>query len=253
MLKLEQKDFKGFIQDLKNRKSKFIVDRKRTVSSLIMGGKYFALSRNKNHIAKDEKKTEIISLFAQVAKSVTKFIMSNNLEVKRISQRHPSSDTARLKYYNMKIGSEFYYVDVAHCYWRIAFLKKYITPRLYESVLKKPELKIYRNMALACIVASRSREYYDNGVKILEITEERSLFKTIYDNIRFTSYNLMGDISKEVEKNFIAYRTDGIMVTKPALGKVQEMLKSAEFDYTVTLCRKLDNANYYHGKKVKKM
>ncbi|MEM4271258.1 MAG: hypothetical protein QXO70_04160 [Candidatus Pacearchaeota archaeon] len=253
MLKLEQKEFKGFIKDLKDRKSKFIIDTKRTVSSIIMGGKFFALSRNKNHIGKDEKKTEIISLFAQVAKSVTSHIEKNNFTVERIPQRHPSSDTNRLKYAKMKIGAEFWYVDVSHCYWRIAFLRKYITPKLYENVLKKPELKIYRNMALACIVAPRKRQYFDDGEMILEITEERGLWKMIYDNIRFTSYNLMGDISKQVEKNFIAYRTDGIMVTKPALPKVKKMLTDAGFAYTVTRCIKIDDGHYYYGKKVKKI
>jgi len=253
MLKLEQKDFNGFVKELKDRKSKFIIDRKRTVSSVIMGGKFFALSRNKNHIGKDEKKTEIISLFAQVAKAVTSYIEKNEFNVEKIPQRHPSSSTNRIKYSKMKIGSEFWYVDVSHCYWRIAYLRKYITPKLYENVLKKPELKIYRNMALACIVAPRRREYYDNGKMLLEVSEERTLWKRVYDNIRFISYNLMGDISKQVEKNFIAYRTDGIMVTKPALSKVKKLLSESGFDYTVTRCIKIDDGHYYYGKKVKKI
>jgi hypothetical protein len=253
MLKLEQKDFKGYIKDLDERKSRFIVDKKRTVSSLVIGGKYFALSRNKNEISKGEKKTEIISLIAQVSKSVTSFIIKNGLEVTKIYQKHPSSDTNRIKYSKMKVGSEFWYVDVAHCYWRISYLRNYITKRLYENVLKKPELKLYRNMALACIVASRTREYHDDGKKILEISEDKTLQKIIYDNIRFTCYNVMGEISREVYKNFIAYRTDGIMVTKPAVNTVKKMLSEFGFDYTVVKCIKISDTQYYYGKKIKKM
>lgn len=255
MLQLETKDFKGYIKELKVSKSKFIIEKKRTVSSLLMGGKYFALSRNRNHIAKDENKKEIISLFAQVAKSITKFIMNSGLMIEEIHQIHPSSGTSRMKYAKMKVGAEFYYVDVAHCFWRIAFLKGYITPKLYQNILNKPELKIYRNMALACIVASRSREYVEDGVTVLEVSEERTLFKMIYNNIRFTSYNVMGGIAEEVENNFIAYRTDGIMVTKPAVKKVGELLKEQGFDYTVTPCFKIDDGYYYFGKgkKIKKI
>lgn len=253
MLKLEHKDFKGYIQDLDSRKSKFIVERKRTVSSLIMGGKHFALSRNKNHITKGEKKTEIISLFAQVAKSVSNYILANNFDIEKVYQVHPSSDTNRSKYKSMKIGAEFWYVDVSHCYWRIAFLQKYISKRLYENVLKKPELKTYRNMALACIVASKSRTYHEDGKITLDITEDKALWKTVYDNIRFTSYNVMGDCATSVYKYFIAYRTDGIMVTRPALKKVKTMLKDAGFNYTATRCIKIDENQYYFGNKVKRI
>lgn len=253
MLKLEQKDFKDYVKSLELSKTKFIVDRKRNVKSLIIGGKFFALSKNKNHTAKNDDKKEMVALMGQVSKAASRYIVKNNFYVEKIKQRHASSITNRDKFRSMKIGDEFYYIDIAHCYWRIAFLHKYISQKLYEGVLSKPKLKQYRSMALACIIAPRSRSYYDKGKMILEVSEERSLWKTIYDNIRFTSYNIMGDCAMEVEKNFIAYRTDGIMVTKPAVKKVQDFIKAAGFDYTVTRCIKVDASHYSNGTKVKKM
>jgi hypothetical protein len=156
----------------------------------------------------------------------------------------------------MKIGDKFYYIDISHCYWRIAYLKNYISKKLYENVLKKPELKIYRNMALACIVAPKKRQYFKNGEMILEISEDKELWKIIYDNIRFTSYNIIGNISssEDIKKYFIAYRTDGIMVTKPALKFVENMLKQHNLDYKVYNCVKVDDNHYYFdSKKVKKI
>lgn len=251
MLTLEKKDFKDYVKNLRTTNTKFIIDSKRTVSSLIMGGKYFALLKNKNHTAKNENKREMLTLMSQVSKNVTKFIINNGYTVERIPQRHPSLDTNRIKYSEMKVGDEFFYVDISHCFWRIAYLKKYITPKLYENTLKKPELKTFRNMSLACIVASRKREYVENGITVLEITEERGVFKTLYDNIRFICYNTMGDLAREVPNHFVAYRTDGIMVTKPALKKVKDSLKESGFDYTVISCLKLDD-DYYHYSKDKK-
>ena len=63
----------------------------------------------------------------------------------------------------------------------------------------------------------------------------------------------MGEISREVYKNFIAYRTDGIMVTKPAVNTVKKMLSEFGFDYTVVKCIKISDTQYYYGKKIKKM
>lgn len=252
MLKLERNEFKDFVNDLDNRGSVFVIEKKRTVNHLIMNRKYLAISKNKNHIAKGEQRKEVISLFAQVSKMINKYIIENNFTVKMVRQRHSSSDTNRGKFQKMKVGSEFYYIDVAHCFWRIAFLNGYINEKYYENVLKKPELKTYRNMALACIVAPRTMEYHAHG-KSFEISEDKTLWRIIYDNIRFTSYNLMGDLARHIPNFFIAYRTDGIMVTKPAVKKVKDLLESAGFEYRITKCRKVDDGHYLHGSKVKKI
>jgi hypothetical protein len=135
-------------------------------------------------------------------------------------------------------------------------LKNYISKKLYEDVLKKPELKIYRNMALACIVAPKKRKYYKNGELFIEISEDKELWKVIYDNIRFTSYNIVGEIANnnQVKKYFIAYRTDGIMITKPALKIVEIFLKKFNLEYKIYNCLKIDDNHYFFdSKKVKKI
>ncbi len=151
----------------------------------------------------------------------------------------------------MRTGTTFYYVDISHCFWRIAYLKGYITKRLYESVLKQPELKTARNIALACIVASKWRKYVVNGVFRCEITEDRTLQRVIYDNIRFTCYNTMGMIASFIEKNCIAYRTDGIMVDKVGLPKVKKLIRAQNFEYTVQECVKIDEVTYLSAGRTK--
>jgi len=254
--KIDNKSFDGYKKSLSAQKRTFIVEKKRNVRSIILGKKYIILQKNKNQIKNDNvKKSKITSLFAQVAKGVNSYIIKSGLTVDKINQENPSSYTNRKKYRLMKDGAKFYYIDIAHCYWRISFLLNYISENLYKSVLNAPDLKLYRNMALACIIAPKGREYYSRGVKILEIHEDKTLNRIIYDNIRFTAYNLMGSIKIELGEHCIAYRTDGIMVdNKKSLEMVKELITISNFDYTVTECTKIDEINYRYGdKKVKKM
>lgn len=254
MLKLEKKEFAKYVAQLEQRGVTFILEKKRSVSNIIMNGTYFALSKNKNHSAKkDKKKKEVISLFSTVAKNINKHILKKDFNIQTIEQRYNSTYTNREKYAKMKTGATFYYIDVAHCFWRIAFLKEYISTHLYQSVLKKKELKMYRNMALACIVAPKSRDYYIGGSHILNVSEDKSMYRTIYDNIRFTSYNLMGEASEITERFCIGYRTDGIMVTRPAIKKVKDHLKDNGFDYKIVKCCKIDDKHFYYGNRVVKM
>ena len=116
---------------------------------------------------------------------------------------------------------------------------------MYESILEKPHLKTYRNMALACIVAPASRDYYINGEKVLEIEEDKNLHRLIYDNIRFTCYNLMGDIASVVgEEYVIGYRTDGIMVLPEKREEVISLIQEQDFMCTEKKIIKVDDYFY---------
>jgi hypothetical protein len=256
MRKIESKVFGGYVKSLADQRRTFIVEKKRSVKSILIGTKYIILQKNKNQLKNDKvNKTRITSLFAQVAKCVNAYIIKSELTVKKIKQIGTSSYTNRKKYRLMKDDAKFYYVDIAHCYWRIAFLRDYISETLYKNILETEDLKLYRNMALACIVAPKGREYWIRGEKILEIYEDKTLHRIVYDNIRFTAYNLMDIIKKEVDEHCIAYRTDGIMVdSKKGLEMVKKLITEHNFSYTVTECTKIDELTYKYGNaKTKKM
>ena len=42
----------------------------------------------------------------------------------------------RLLFDSLPIGTRFYYADVKQCYWRIAYLKGYISEYFYKKVRK---------------------------------------------------------------------------------------------------------------------
>jgi len=259
MRKIDNKTLNKYVDSLAKQRRTFIIENKRKVNSILVKGKAVILNKGKPSALKNKKKNrEVINLISQVAKNVNQYISSciidKGINVPQVRSRHSSTYTNRKMYREMAEGERFYYVDISHCFWRIALLKKYITKQLYENTLKKDEFKAYRNIALACIVAPRSRKYFVFGQFMCEISEWKVLHQRIYDNIRFTAYNLMGDIRSEVNRYCIGYRTDGIMITDnpKVLKRVQELITKKGFSYKVTECYKIDELFYQYGDNDKK-
>ncbi len=238
---------------MSEQRRKFIIEGKRDVRTIIIGKKHVIHHRKRKLLSEKKDNARITSLIGQVSKAVNNFLIKNDFQVEKVPQHFQSTGTNRRKYNRMKEGTVFYYVDISHCFWRIAFLKNYIGERLYKNVLEKPGLKLYRNMALGCIVSEKWREYYNNGKFVIKITEDRTLHQRVYDNIRFTCYNLMGYAASLTVKNCIAYRTDGIMVDKAGLPKVKKLIRAQNYDFTVKECIKVDNLSYLSGGRTKKM
>jgi hypothetical protein len=255
MRKINRDTLDKYISQLSDNGRSFIVCRKRNTSSIMMRGKNILLQKGSTAIKKEDNKnkSKVTSLISQVAKNINNYIIKNNLEVKPVKQVYSSTLINRDKWKSIKVGGTFNYIDIAHCFWRIAYQQFYISERLYFKTLETPELKIYRNMALACIVAPNIREYYIRGIKVNEIKEDKSLHSIIYNNIRFISYNLMGDLSEAVGKSFISYRTDGIMVDKKATKIVKQLLEEQCFDYRVEECVKINELEYKHKGVIKKI
>ncbi len=236
----------------------FSVEFKRSVSCVFVRNKAVMLTQSKTMLKSKEKNDKetmikINSLINQVAKSVNRFIVASNFEVNKLKQYYPALDTNRIKWSKMKAGDEFYYIDISHCYWRIGYMHGYINEKLYQNILKKPEIKQYRNMSLALIIAPRGRDYWVRGKWKMRIQEDKTLYSIIYNNIRFTCYNVLGEMNKLFKQHSIGYRTDGIMVTKPAVSKVKKYLADNGFDYTVEKCTKINDGHYLIGTKVKRM
>jgi len=244
--KVEKNSFDLYVSNFITTGKSFVVETKRNVNSLYYRQQLVLMTKNKNKRFKNNKSQikTIINLFAQVQKNINIYIKQVDFIIIKVEKRFGSSKTDREKWRKMEDGEVFYYIDISHCFWRIAFLKGYIGKNLYEKVLTQPELKVQRNMSLALIVAPRERTYYRYGVRIANIIEDKRMYRTIYDNIRFIAYNMMGDCMEVSKNNFIAYRTDGIMIDKAAINKVKKLIDDKGFNYTVKQCFKKDNHHY---------
>ena len=248
MLELDYDNLKQFKTNLLNRKIPFIIERKRNSVVFISNGKKIAKAESKNTISHTKKSetTNILSLFANVKKSINKHIIANGLQINQLEKKYDSTFTNRLLFDSLPIGTKFYYLDVKHCYWRIAYLNGYISEKYYEKILENPDLKIYRNMALSCIIAPKSVEYYQNGELVNVITEDTGIYHTIYENIRFKAWNLFGTLCFEKigKEKTIGYYTDGIMVLLDNVEIVKTTLSRNKLQFRITKCIKTNERQW---------
>jgi hypothetical protein len=248
MLELNFENLKQFKENLLNRKIPFTIEKKRNEVVFVSNGKRIAKAESKNtisHANKDETRN-ILSLFANVKKSINKHLVENGLEINKIEKKYDSTFTNRLLFDSLPIGTSFYYLDVKHCYWRIAYLNGYISENYYKKILENPDLKIYRNMALSCIIAHKTIEYYENGQLTNIIEEDTGIYHTIYENIRFKAWNLFGSLCFEKigKEKTIGYYTDGIMVLLDNVATVKTTLTRNKLQYTITKCIKTNHRQW---------
>jgi hypothetical protein len=242
MIALDNNDLQQFKLNLLKRKIPFTIEKKRNEVVFISNGKRIAKAERLNtisHVDKNETRN-VLSLFSNVKKSINKFILKNNFNIPITEKKYDSSFSNRLLFDSLPIGTQFYYLDVKHCYWRIAYLNGYISENYYKKILENPDLKIYRNMALSCIIAPKIVEYYSNGDLINVIEEDTQIYHTIYENIRFKAWNLFGSLCFEKigKEKTIGYYTDGIMVFKEDVDKIKATLSRHKLQYKLTKCIK---------------
>lgn len=244
MLPLSKHEFDDFKENLCRRKKTFTVESKRGIKTIVMHNKRIAKLHRKSSLMFLEKKEvkDILSLFAIVKRSVNQKLIRDNFQVKEVEKRYTSSFTNKELFNSMNIGDEFYYIDVKHCYWRLAYLMGYITEFYYDKTKNNPSIKLYRNMALACIIAPNIVEYYKEGEYLHTIEEDIEMYDKVYSAIRHTSWNIFGSLAHERlgKFNCIAYYTDGIMVFKKDVAMVSTILARQKLKHRVIHCKKVE-------------
>lgn len=248
MLELDFNDVEKFKQNLVGRKLTFRVERKRNETSFLVNGKRIAKANQRNSVntSQNHNSKLILNIFASVKKSINRYLEKSNFTYDKKEKIYNSSFINRILFDELPNGSVFYYIDVKHCYWRIAYLNGYISESYYNKILKDPELKLYRNMALSCIIAPRIIDYYENGSYRHTIQEDTQVYQDIYENIRFTAWNLFGKLCFEKigKENTIGYFTDGIMVFEKDVNLVKTTLSRAKLQFKVVKCIKVKHKHY---------
>lgn len=261
-----KEDFDIFAQNLARNNAIYCIEEKRARKVLIHAGRTMAIhaggksSRPQSDFNKslserkqDLKQTrQVLALISAVKKDFTSHIIRNKIVIPQVEQIYGSSWQNQSKWIDMPKNSKFWYVDVNHCYWRIAYLLGYISERLYKQTLVKDDMKLYRNMALACVVAGKARKYFRGSEKIMEFHESTDLYVRMYDNIRYTAYNIMGRIAEATRDKCLGYKVDGIMVDSEYLEVVKTMLDEENLFYKVKDCQKINGQMHTLGDDVRK-
>jgi hypothetical protein len=169
-------------------------------SELIFDGRHKVYGSKQNNFPPSK-----IFLFNLVKRDVVKFVQDNSFDVS------PKQKTTE---YNFKYDPDIGTVtatDLNHAYWRIAYVKGYISKRTYEYGLDE-KCKSLRLATLSVLGREKSFDKYVNGQFVAKIItqEADALLRSIYDDIRYSCFYMMYELSIMLGEDFDCWKTDCI-------------------------------------------
>ena len=120
-------------------------------------------------------------------------------------------------------------IDINNAYWSIAYRKGYISEKTYLKGIEKKEYKVARLSALSTLGKERTYRVYETGKwKSVEIKKQDNDLIEIYNDIRYTTFSLMYEISLILKNEFHSWKTDCIFCTDNELiiNKVTQIIES---------------------------
>ena len=192
----------------------------------------------------DLQSKEAKKLMKLVRASVTRYLKKNNYIVAPVKKEYPVVFTNRFFWDSIPPNTEFYIIDAKHAYWRIAYLLGYISKKTYDKYADNNDLKTAKNISLAILNSTIKCEYFISDEKITEIECDISLYRQVYDNIRYFSYNMCGKLRNDLDNACFAYRTDGVFLLKPGLHKAKKIFEENNLLYKIEKYTKIDNKSY---------
>lgn len=242
----------AYLQTVARGGRSYRIIQKHSRAEVYLGQKLIMKGDNKPNIVRQKITGAQLNLHGQVAKSIEKFIIQNKNNIEVVEKKYPRTSLVNKDLWkSLRVGQEFYYVDANHCFWRIAYLKGYITEAIYNRANANKDLKLTRNKALACTTSQVKVSYFnEEGKHINTIIENRNLYQRVFQNIRFTSYNLVADIYFAMPSVAIGYRTDAVMVLKEGLEAAKKYFEDHNMPYDIDKCVKKDNKTFINTVKL---
>lgn len=158
---------------------------------------------------RNERFKEGLYLFNMVKKDVERFLDENGL-IEPYYELPVNFSNTTYDYSNNIIG-----MDINNAYWSVAHLKGYISKKTYDKGLEQKDgMKSIRLSCLSTLGKSRMYSVYENGEYVgeEEVNDDEDL-RTIYDDIRYSTYGVMNEIAEELGDDFCCWKTDCIFFT----------------------------------------
>lgn len=236
-----ESDINKYIEYLKKEKRDFVVRTSNSQKKVITDQKRNFGYSYRGYLSSDEMKK--LWVYSAVKKEVLYYV--NNADVlefigKRIS---PQRRNCQL-YKELAVGYDFAGIDMNHAYWRMAYLKRYISYDLYAKLVTE-EYKLVRNKSLACLTSKIRVETYEKGVLIKDIDEGDPVLLELYEDIRQSTYSLLEDIADRIgDEYFLKFHTDCLYVLPEKAEIVKEALISSNMLITPFKCLKVTDDCY---------
>jgi hypothetical protein len=149
---------------------------------------------------------KLICLFSMVLKDVTNF-----LNVNPYINIPPKVNTAEFNYFYDDSFGKLTATDLDHAFWRIAYVKGYITKKTYNKGLPTSG-KAIRLASLSVLGRGKKFDRYVDGVFVenVQIKKPDTTLQKVYVDIRYSCYYMMYEISQLLKDDFESWRTDCI-------------------------------------------
>lgn len=155
---------------------------------------------------KNERFKEGLYLFGMVKRDVLNYIAENG-SIEPYMELPVNYSNKNFDYSNNLIG-----LDIDNAYWSVAKLKGYITKKTYDKGLEQKDgMKSIRLSCLSTLGKSRVYNVYEDGVYVGdEKVKEDTDLQNIYNDVRYSTYGVMLEISELLGEDFCSWKTDCI-------------------------------------------
>lgn len=201
------RQFKNFSADrtlkrLIGGKHSFSIRKGSEVNQIIFGKNHYLFATENRNFPKNK-----LFLFKLVNDDVKKFL-KDNPDIELPPQKKTQNFNLE---YDVEKGI-LTATDLDHAYWRIAYVKGYISKKTYEHGIKDENSKTIRLATLGVLGTEQKYDRYENGqyVETYIHRKENKAMKNIYKDIRLTCYYMMYLLSVELGEDFESWQTDCI-------------------------------------------
>lgn len=214
----------NFLDKLIRGKGSFVLRKGTEVNELIFDNKLTIFSCGRKNFPPD-----MIYMFKVVRDDVKRYLKQNP-----IVSLPPIVEVSKYNYNYDHDKGKVTGTDLNHAFWRIAFIKGYISEKTYERGLVD-KAKALRLATLSTLGTERVYDIYKDGVlveqKIKRAKDEVLL--NVYKDIRFSCYYMMHELSVMLGNDFDCYKTDCIYYrdTPENRAKVHKYFDSKQMFY----------------------
>jgi len=186
---------------LQKSSEKYLVREGSECSELIFDGFHNIYASGRNNFP-----SKLICLFNMVKKNVKKY-----LEVNGDVVLPEKKDTSVFNYYYDHDKGKITATDLNHAYWRIAYVKGYISEKTYEKGLPD-EGKAVRLASLSTLGREKKYNVYEGNKQIdcVILQDKDENLRKVYDDIRLSCFYMMYELSVLLGDEFDCYKTDCI-------------------------------------------
>jgi|TARA_B110000977_G_C11070705_1_gene489445 hypothetical protein len=178
------------------------------------------------------------------------FAKNSNLYNIHIDFEGASREKSYDNWENLKKGEYFYNLDLKSAYWQVANKLGYLNDKMYDKYIHSDEYKMAKRLCISFLARQNYMIYYIND-KEFQVNCDISVFKKVYENIRYYLYStITGCINEKL--CWLEYNIDGISITANELDYVKKYMNDNDLQYKITECRKVDNTKYLYGSKERK-